>query len=110
MKIILAVLLGVVTFNASANEQLNGFAKCSMVARILELENDADLFESAYKKLKKLEELDQEFINMVYYTEGLMVGFASASGKDKNTVARNFFYVNCDGSNKQYAEDLTKEN
>lgn len=110
MKTMLIILLALVSFSSTASNQIDGFVKCSLVAKMLDLEADAELFEAAYNKLKGIEETDHHFLNMVYYTEGLILGFASGSGKDKHTVARNFYYANCDGTNKKYASDLVDSN
>lgn len=94
---------------ALANEQAKTMAQCAFVAVNLGLEQETTLFTQAYLKLRSIEQVDRDYEDRMFFTEGLIMGYAAAKNETPAKVYRDFYYEICSGSVERYANDLTNE-
>lgn len=92
------------------NSQSDTMAKCTTLAFMLKLDQDAELFGNAYKNLKSIKEYDSEFYHQMTFMEGMVTGWAAAKKIDNSEASKNFYYSMCKGDTYSYAQDLSKIN
>lgn len=101
-------VLFTISFSPIANESTEPMtmAKCSAMAGLLKLQDDAVMFLGAYAEIKGLETIDDEYTNHSMYISAFIDGNAAGTGKSKASTTRDFYYGICKGTVFTYAKDL----
>ena len=108
MKFILVLFVIIISFNVNSEEQRHAktFAKCAFLSSALELNENSIIFHDAYLALKGIAETDVQFDQQMFFTEGLVSGYALAKKQDNSSVTREFYYSVCKDNIFKYAKDL----